>query len=118
MLNRNLALQSNEAGQGIEGLGTPDPNYLATVKENRLAHEQEVNAGQYEKDIKEGVGAAAGVAGDMARLSEAERMGVLGSQTSAYDTYLGRPQPVKWWQTLLGGAAQVGAGWGSSGFKV
>jgi hypothetical protein len=103
MLHRNAELASNEAGQGIEGLGIADPNYLATVKANRAAHQDEINAGQYESDIKEGVSAATGVAGDVSKLDLSRKMGVLGTTKDVYQANANKP---KWWQYLL----QAGAG--------
>lgn len=107
MLHRNSELASNEMGQGIEGLGTPDPNYLATVKENRAAHQDEVNAGQYENDLRQGIGAATGVAEDMSNLDEQTRNAILSSQTSSYNTQLSKPEKPAWWQYLLSAGAQA-----------
>jgi hypothetical protein len=105
MLNRNNELMTNEAGQGIEGLGTADPNYLASVKENRKAHMAEDAAGKYENDIKAGMGAATGVATDMSSLSAQERQAILNAQTSSYNTQLAKPREKKWWEFLAGAGA-------------
>lgn len=104
MLHRNDELVTNAGAQGIEALGTPDPNYLATVRENRAAHANERNAGQYESDIREGLAGATGVAENMAGLSEAERMAILNSQTSSYNTQLAQPRQPRWWQYALSAA--------------
>lgn len=110
MLHRHSELIANEAGQGIEGIGVADPNYLATVKQNQAAHQDEANAAQYESDIKSGVGAATGVAGQMANLDEQTKNAILSAQTGLYNTTLNKTlgQPAWWKELLLGGASAAG----------
>ncbi len=105
MLNRNNELIANEAGQGIEGLGVADPNYLATVKENTKAHMAEDAAGKYENDIRAGVNAATGVAEDMSNLSDEDRRAILAAQTSTFNTFQSRPRNPGWLQYVLQGAS-------------
>lgn len=107
MLHRNRELQSNEHGQGIEGLGVADPNYLATVKENRLAQNEQMDAAQYEGDIKGGIEAAAGYAGDTSKLDLSRKLGVLGATEDIYKGSMNKP---KWWQYLIGGASAAATG--------
>lgn len=104
MLNRNRELTMNAGNQGISALGSADPNYLATMKENMKAHQAESDAGQYESDIKEGVGNAAAAAGKAEGLDISRKMGVLGVTSDLY-----RNQKPAWWKFLLSGASQ-GAG--------
>jgi hypothetical protein len=102
ILHRNRELQSNAGAQGIYALGTPDPNQLASVKQNQLAENEMMDAAQYESDIKEGVERAAGYAGDTARMDQARRMGVLGTTAGIYQNEKDKP---KWWQYLISGAS-------------
>jgi hypothetical protein len=97
-------LIANEAGQGIEGLGTADPNYLASLQENQKAHRMQDAAGQYESDIGKGVSAATGVAESTAGLSQAEQDAILKAQSSAYNTSLGKAPTPQWWQFLASAA--------------
>lgn len=107
ILHRNRELQANAGGQGIYALGNADPNYLATVKENQAAENEQSDAAQYESDIKEGVGQAAGYAGDTARMDTSRKMGILGTTAGLYNADMTRP---KWWQTMLQSFGGIGAG--------
>lgn len=106
MLYRNAELQTNEANQGTSALGTPDPNALAAVKENAKAHMAENAAGQYENDIKQGIGGATAAGMQESAMSDEDRRAILAAQTGVFNTsqqvQANRPQ---WWQAILGGAA-------------
>lgn len=102
MLARNDELMMNEGAQGTSALGTPDPNALANVRTNALAHRAENAAGQYEKDVKEGVGTAAGVAADESKVDLSRRLGVLGTTADVMKADANRP---KWYNYVLQGAA-------------
>ena len=102
---------TNEAGQGIQGLGVADPNYLATVHENTQAHMAEDAARQYEGDIAKGVGAANSLGLNLANLDEDTKRAILASQTDIYGGWQSgqfgmardannKPQ---WWQSFLSG---------------
>lgn len=106
MIHRNRELQSNAGGQGIYGLGIADPNYLAAVKSNQAAENEMMDAAQYESDVKEGVGQAAGYAGDTGKMDLTRRMNILGTTAGLYGQQLSKP---KWWETLLGAAGPIGA---------
>ncbi len=106
MLYRNAELQTNEASQGTSALGTPDPNALAAVHENAKAHMAENAAGQYEKDLQQGLNAATNVGMHMADISDEDRRAILASQTGVFDTsQQTQANKPKWWQAVLGGAA-------------
>lgn len=107
MLHRNRELTMNAGAQGVSALGTPDPNYLASLKTNQAAHQEENDAAQYEGDVKEGVGQAAGIAGAAEGTDISRKMGVLGVSSDLYKANMNRP---KWWQYLIQGASQAGAG--------
>ena len=47
-----------------------------------------------------------------------QKRDAVGMHQAMYQTDLSRPKEQPWWQSLLGGVAQVGAGWASNGFKV
>jgi len=102
---RNREILTNAGGQGIFALGTPGPNYLASVRSNRLAEDEMSDAAQYEKDIQEGIMRAAGYAGDTARMDQARRQSVLGTTAGIYQNQMNQP---KWWQYLFGGMQQAG----------
>lgn len=102
MLNRNRELTMNAGNQGVYALGSADPNYLATVKENMKAHQAESDAGQYESDIKEGVGNAAAVAGKSEGYDISRKMGVLGVTSDLYRAERAKPA---WWTYLASGVA-------------
>lgn len=102
MLHRNRELEMNAGDQGIFALGEADPNYLASVKENMKAHQEEADAGQYESDVKEGVGAAAGVAGDTSKLDLSRKLGVLGTTATLQQQQANKP---KWWNYAIQGAS-------------
>lgn len=110
ILHRNRELQSNAGGQGIFALGTPDPNYLATVRENQLAENEVMDAAQYESDIREGIANAAGYAGDTARMDQSRKMNILGTTAGIYSQDKNKP---KWWEYLVGGATSAFAGAGT-----
>lgn len=102
-------------GQGVAGLGAPDPNLIALQKNNIAAHQAEDDAGQYEQDVSQGVGRAAGLAGDLSQMDQSRKLGVLGATSNIY----GNAQRIAasqrpWWQTLLGGVAS-GASMGLAG---
>lgn len=98
---RNRELQTNAGGQGIFALGQADPNYLATVRANRMAEDEATDAAQYEGDIKEGISRAAGVAGDVAGMDIARKQNILGTTSGVYQSKQNQP---KWWQYLISGA--------------
>lgn len=104
MLHRNRELQANAGGQGIYGLGVADPNYLATVKANQAAENEQSDAAQYESDIREGVANAAGIAGSTAGMDISRKMGVLGTTAGIY----GRDKKPAWWQYLIQGVSAAG----------
>jgi hypothetical protein len=106
ILKRNRALQTNAGGQGIFAMGTPDVNYLASLKENQAAEDAETDAAQYESDIREGVARAAGVAGDVAGMDTSRKMNILGTTSSIYSQDKSKP---KWWEYMLGGAMSAGS---------
>lgn len=105
MLHRNRELQANAGGQGIYGLGVADPNYLATVKANQAAENEQTDAAQYESDIREGVANAAGVAGSTAGMDSARKMAVLGTTAGIYGQDRNRP---RWWNYLISGLSAAG----------
>lgn len=105
MLHRNRELQANAGGQGIYGLGVADPNYLATVKANQAAENEQSDAAQYESDIREGVANAAGIAGSTAGMDTARKMGVLGTTAGIYQSGLNKPA---WWRYLISGLSAAG----------
>ena len=111
ILHRNRELQANAGGQGVYGLGTPDPNYLATVKANQAAENEVTDAAQYESDIQSGIRDAAGVAGDTAKMDLSRRMGILGTTAGIYQQDRNRP---KWWSYLLGGISSAGSAFAGS----
>ena len=115
LLHEHRALMRNAGGQGIYGLGTADPNYLASVKEVQDAENERADAGQYEADIREGIGSAAGAAGSAEGADLARKATVLGVTSDMYRNESNKP---KWWQMLLSSASQIGAGWATSGFKT
>ena len=94
-------LMGNAAGQGIYGLGVADPTQLAMNKENVKAHLAQDAAGKYEDSVRQGVGAATGVAEDMSNLSAEDRRAILNAQTATYNTWQSRPQK-RWFDYLLG----------------
>ncbi len=87
MRNRQAGLMTNESGQGISALGTPDPNYLASLHENQQAHMAEDAGKQYESDIAQGVGAARGAAMDLTNLDQQQQDALLASNTGTYNTW-------------------------------
>lgn len=105
MLNRNRALMMNAGRQGISALGTPDPNYLASVQENVKAHQAEDAAGQYESDLKEGFANARAAAGQAEGYDISRDTAALGVTSDLYKAKQAQP---KWWQYLVKAGADVG----------
>lgn len=115
MLNRNRELTMNAGRQGISALGTPDPNYLATVNENTKAHQAEDDAARYENNIREGVAAASGAAGSAEGFDINRKSAALGTSSQLYAQQAARP---KWWQFLTKGLADVGTGFATGGLST
>lgn len=92
----------HEGAQGTSALGMTDPNALANVRTNALAHEDEHAAGQYEKDVKEGIGMAGAVAEDESKIDLSRKLGVLNTTSDVYKSQANKP---RWWNYLLQGAA-------------
>jgi len=110
--NRQASLMTNEAGQGISALGTPDPNELAAVNANTKAHMAEDAGRQYESDIAQGLNAARGTALNLTDLDAQQQDALLASQTGTYNTWQGgqfglardAANKPKWYESMIGGA--------------
>lgn len=95
-------------------MGTPDANYLASVKAVQDNENERADAGQYESDIRQGVSDASAAANSAEGYDQARKMGVLNVTSDMYEKDQARP---KWWQQVLGAASQVASGWATGGFK-
>lgn len=115
MLNRNRGLMMNAGRQGISALGTPDPNYLASVQENVKAHQSEDAAGQYEKDLQEGLANAQQAAASAEGYDISRKSAALGTTSQLYAQQAAKP---RWWQAILGGVSQVGSSFASGGLST
>ena len=108
--DRQRRTQMNAGGQGIYALGAPDPNLLASQKQNLDDEWARDTAGQYEQDVSQAGIRAAGELGDVAQLANARNLGALGATTSMYGQSLGANTQMamrpRWWETLLAQAGQ------------
>lgn len=115
MLHEHRALEQNAGAEGVYALGTPDPNYLATVKEQTANENERSDAAQYESDIRQGVGAAGAAAGSAEGLDISRKGAVLGTTADLFKQQQAKP---KWWNYFLGAAAQVGTGFATGGLST
>lgn len=101
---RRRELQANTRGQGVSALGAgANPTVLALDKSHRDAEAEAADAGQFEADVAAGVGKAAAVAGDLSKMDQARRMGILNTTAGLWGAELSRPKQPSWWERLLGG---------------
>lgn len=107
---RQRELEMGAGAQGIFALGGGgDANLLALDKQNRADEQTRDDSAQYESDVRQGVGAAMGVAGDLGHEDLSRKLGVLGATENIYRQDMQRP---KWWQVMIQGmqnAAQSAA---------
>lgn len=110
---RHRELELNAGGQGVlSGMGgAPDPNQLAAMKQNLADENAEDAAGQYEEDIRGGIGSAMGIAGDVSKTDLSRRLGVLDVTGANYRQQANKPA---WWERLIGGASQMGSSFAGS----
>jgi hypothetical protein len=112
---RQREVLANTRGQGVGAMGAgANPTLLALDKQHQDDVFERDTAAQYEADTAQGVAQAAGLTGDLARMDQARRLGVLGSDASLYGAQLSKPEKPKWWERLLGGAANAGAAFAGS----
>lgn len=102
-------------GPGQEGYNA---NLIASMDQQSQDERERDAAGMLEQRVAD---TFAGITGKMAGLGDDEQ----GRRNKNFDRYaqmyqgeINKPQKPKWWETLIGGAAQVGAGWASGGFKT
>jgi hypothetical protein len=108
---RQRDVLNNTRGQGVSALGAgANPTLLALNKQEMDAQQEEDAARNYQDTTARLVGGAAADNADMAGADTAKRMGVLNSTAGTYgQIYQANAQRPRWWQSLLGGAAQVGS---------
>lgn len=99
---RRRALMANSRGQGVSAFGAEgNATVLALDKQHRDAENERDDAASYEQDVSQGVARAAGMAGDLAQMDNARRMGVLSSDAGLYGSFLQRPEKPRWWERLI-----------------
>lgn len=104
---RKRELMMNAGPQGVAALGQgANPNLLALNRQNLQDEWARDTAGQYEQDVAQAGIRASGMLGDVAGLENSRELGALAATSGSYNTQLNKP---KWWQVLLGQAAQGAA---------
>lgn len=109
-------------GKGLAYGDDANPNLIASIDEQNQNEREIAAAGQLEGRVAD---TFAGLEGKMMGLGQSDqsrRDNDFSRRFSIYDreaqAQAQRDAKPKWWQSLLGGAASVGAGWASSGFKT
>ncbi|MFL6285712.1 MAG: hypothetical protein ACJ74Q_21450 [Pyrinomonadaceae bacterium] len=103
---RRRELEMGAGAQGTAALGAASPTALALDRQNRNDEDAEDAAQGYQQTWSNLVGGALADEGDLSKLDQDRRLGVLGTTSSVYNT---KQQQPKWWQTLMGGAMQAGS---------
>lgn len=112
----------NRIGKGLQygggAGGGYNPNLIASIDAQNQDERERDAAGALEQRVADTFG---GLEGKMMGLgqSDSDRRNENWSRyNEMYKTEVNKPKKPKWWESLLGGAAQVGAGWASSGFAT
>ena len=106
---RQRELTMGAGAQGSAASGGANPTALALDKQNRADEFAEDSAANYQQNVSNAIGSAAGVAGDLAGIDQSRRMGILNSTAGMAGKgvdYQFR-QKTPWWKSALAGAAQA-----------
>jgi hypothetical protein len=106
---RHAEMEMGAGAQGNAALGGASPTALALDRQNRLDESAEDAAKGYQETAAGLVSGALSDEGDLSRLDQTRRLGVLGATQSVYQNERSRPEKPKWWQRLMSGFAS-GAG--------
>jgi hypothetical protein len=103
---RRRELEMGAGAQGTAALGAASPTALGLDRQNRLDEDAEDAAKGYQDTAANLVSGALADEGDLSRLDQTRRLGVLGTTAGVYNTKLQKP---KWWERMISGFSQ-GAG--------
>lgn len=113
---RRREMEMGAGAQGTAALGAASPTALALDRQNRMDEDAEDGARGYQQTAATLVSGALEDQGDLSRLDQNRRLGVLGTTAGVYQNERNRP---KWWERLMQGftqgaasAATMGAGAG------
>lgn len=104
---RRSDVLANTRGQGVSALGAgANPELLALDKQHRDAEFERDAAANYQSTLSRVVAGALDETGDLQRMDQARRLGVLGTTAGVHQSALGIPRRPSWWERLMGGAQQ------------
>ncbi|MEQ1763840.1 MAG: hypothetical protein ABL984_11935 [Pyrinomonadaceae bacterium] len=110
-------------GKGLAYGGKPgeegyNANLIGAIDEQNQSERERDAAGAVEQQVSDTFAGLPGRYLGVGQADQDRRDSNYNRYAQMYGMEINKPKKPKWWESLLGGAAQVGAGWASSGFAT